>query len=185
MVQHLPDSFRLAPEPQAIAARLVLSCDDLAHLQGVSLAVLFSERELHLHGGVKAAIIALPTVQGPLRHLFSFLVAGLCADLHDWHDPDYLVLVDRALWSTLDPERRERLVYHELCHVQMREDEYGVPKLDAEGKPFLKLVPHDCEVFDRELERYGPVVVGIEATCDAIVRGAKAATERASRPDAA
>lgn len=178
-MQHLQDTFSLAVEPLRLAARLVSACDEFLHLSHARIPILFSQRTLSLHGAPCAAFIGIPKVQGPFRVLFEWCVAGLVAPVLDGEDPDFLILVDIAIWESLDAERRERLVYHELKHVVVREDEYGVPRLNKEtGDPMLKLVPHDIEAFDDEIRRYGPDIVGIETTCEAIVQGFDAAQRR-------
>jgi hypothetical protein len=87
-------------------------------------------------------------------------------------DPDYIVVVDASHWRSLDAERRERLMFHELSHLVAREDEFGVVRRNPQtGKPLLKLVPHDVEVFISEVARYGIETVGCEAIAPAIVEG--------------
>lgn len=180
-MQHFEDSFALASEPQAIAARLTADCEELQHVKEAAprIAVFFSQRALFLHGGQKAAVIIAPRWQGPLGLMAGFLLAQACAPLLEWEDPDFVILVDAAVWSSLDAERRERLMFHELSHVVWVEDEFGVGKRNREtGRPIIKLGPHDCEIFDSELRRYGPEVVGIETTLQAIVEGAAEARRR-------
>lgn len=179
-MQHFPDSVSLAPAPQAILHRLIASVDAFHHLNEAQprIPVLLSQRALFLHGGRKAAVIIQPRWQGPLGQVAEFLVAKLVEPLLEGHDPDYVVIVDVAIWSMLDAERRERLIYHELCHLQVIEDEYGVAKRGKCGQPLLKLVPHDVEVFHAEIIRYGPEVVGIEEACEAIAEGFQAAERR-------
>jgi hypothetical protein len=93
-----------------------------------------------------------------------------------------VVLVDESIWSGLDAERQERLIFHELSHLQPQEDEFGVIRRSkVTGKPLLRVVPHDVEIFHTEVERYGPEVVAIETLCEAIVIGAKAAKRRQAR----
>lgn len=185
---HFDDSITLAAEPNAIATRLIADAEEFSHLQEAQpvLLVLFSQRTLFLHGGQKAAVIVQPRWQGPLGQVAETLLAHLGApQLGASVDPDYVVIVDIAIWSVLDAERRERLIFHELSHLQPQEDEFGsIRRNKVTGKPLLKLVPHDCEVFHSELERYGPEIVGIEATCEAIVVGLKAARRRKARADA-
>jgi len=134
---------------------------------------VLSQPEVRLHGSQKWAIVAIPSVQGPLSRLFDWMLAQLCAPLLEWEEADFVVLIDAAIWSTLDAVRQERLIYHELCHVVARENEYGVPKLDAEGRPMLRLVPHDAEFFHDEVERYGIEVCQLEDTCLAIAEGVR------------
>lgn len=183
-MEQFADSFKLADAPQVIAARLVADEPEFAHLGLARLACVFSERELWLHGGQKAALIAAPGyVQGPIRHLLTWLVVGMVAPLFAWEEPDFLILVDRAIWDSLDDVRRERLIYHELSHVQAKETEFGTPKLGQDGRPMLKLVPHDSEIFHAELVRYGLEVCGQEDLALAIVEGER--RRRASAPKSA
>jgi hypothetical protein len=174
----------LAHEPQAVLARLVEHCDELAHIKEAQplLPVLFSQRALIVHGAQAAAFIMQPRWQGPFANVSAFLVAMFVAPVPglDGEDPDYIIVVDQPVWSVLDAEHRDRLMFHELMHLHVREDEYGVARRNPEtGKPLLKLVPHDCEVFHAELERYGPDVCGIEETLASIVEGAARAKRRA------
>jgi hypothetical protein len=118
------------------------------------------------------AIVGVPRAQGPFSRLFDWMVAQLCASVCEWEEPDFLILVDAAIWPSLDPMRKERLMFHELCHVVARENEYGVPRLDAEGRPMLRLVPHDVEAFEDEITTYGIEVCGLESACVAIAEGA-------------
>jgi hypothetical protein len=171
-VQPFVDSFALAPVPQQTVKMLVDRLEDFAHLRQARVACIFSERTLFLHGGQAAAIITTgPIVQGPCRHLVEWLVSCFVAEIHD-DEVDFLILFDHPHWDGLDPERRERLVYHELCHVLQAETDEGAPKFSSvDGRPVLKLVPHDREFFDAEVERYGVEVVGIEGAAIAIAEG--------------
>lgn len=176
----MDDEYALAHEPQAIAERLIAELDEFAHLSYAGIVCVFSRRTPVLRGAECAAFIATPAVQGALRGLFDWSIARLAAPVLERLGLDevaYLVLIDAALWPELDPERRERLIYHELCHVKMRENERG-PCLDRQGRPLLKLVPHDTEVFNAEVRKYGPEVVGLEDHCFAIVEGSEAARQR-------
>lgn len=170
-----PDSFALAGLPQATVALLIQDCSEFAHLAHARIACIFSERQLFLHGGPCAALITTgPNTQGPCRHLVDWLLSRFTAPLHGDEDADFLILVDRVVWDALDLERRERLCYHELCHIQQVEDENGVGKFSREdGRPMLKLRPHDAEVFNAELEKYGAVICDFDATVAAVVEGEK------------
>lgn len=175
------DSYSLAPEPQALAVRLIARCDEFAHLVDARIACLWSEQQPMLRGAPCAAFVGYPRVQGPFSPLFAWLIASLCAPLCDQEEPDFLVIFDHALWPALDAERQERLVYHELCHVVAREDEYGVVRTSPDdGRVLLKLVPHDYEFFDQEVRRYGPDVCGLDGAAVAIADGFRA-TERRGR----
>lgn len=174
-MQHLDDSVSLADEPRTLAARLIASFDEFTHLHEADplLLFLFSERAIPFRGGLAAAVIIEPRWQGPLGLVAEFLFAQLGApQLGAALDADYVVIVDASIWRSLDAERRERLMFHELSHLVAREDEFGVVRRSKEtGKPLLKLVPHDYEVFDSEIRRYGVETCGVEAIAHAIVQG--------------
>jgi Putative phage metallopeptidase len=173
-VNHFPDSVTLAADPATIMERLLLEADDFEHIREAAprFLVLFSQRVLFLHGGQKAAVIIQPRWQGPLGMVAEFLVAQLGRPVLDGQDPDYIIIIDIACWSALDPEGSERLIFHELKHLAWMEDEFGVGKRNQQtGKPMLKLVPHDIELFDAEMRRYGVEVCGAEDFLMAVVDG--------------
>lgn len=175
----LPDSYALQDDAQALVARLVAELDEFSHLAQARIVCVSSARAPMLHGWPCAAFVVVPHVQGPLAHLFDWLVAGFTDAVLDGEDPDVLMLIDAALWPSLDAEGQERLIYHELCHIVPKEaaDGSGI-RLGRDGRPLLTLRPHDAEVFNAELVRYGPAVVGIDDTVHAIVAGQKAAQAR-------
>jgi len=170
-IQQLHDNFALASDVQAIATRLIDEVDRFAHLGQARFVCLGSQPTVTLRGAQCNAIVTMASVQGPMRRLFDWMVAYFAAPVLDWDEPDFLIIVDAAVWSTLDTVRQERLVFHELCHVVAIENEYGVPKLDNEGRPMLKVVPHDIEYFHGELERYGLAVCGAEDAATSIAAG--------------
>jgi hypothetical protein len=180
-VQQFADTYALATEPQAIAAALIKVLPEFAHLELARIAFVFSERALVLRGTPARAVIQQPAVQGFLRPLFEWFVANLTEPLFGREEPDFLVLVDRALWSGDVEIRREHLVYHELCHIKAVETEFGVPKLGEDGRPRLRLVSHDNETFHSEIRRYGVEVCDLGDHILAIVDGEKAARERNQR----
>lgn len=173
-MQHLPDSVSLAPEPQAVLDRVIQEFEEHQHVREAAprIVVLFSERPLFVHGGPAAAFICAPRWQGPTANVVAFLVAQLCQPVLDWEDPDYLVVVDAAIWKALDAERQERLMSHEAAHLVAQEDEWGVERRSKEtGKPLLKLRPHDFEIFASEICRYGVETCDVVPLAQAIVEG--------------
>lgn len=176
-----PDSFAPAPDVQAALSLLVASCDEFSHLSDARILCVNSQPVPMLRGTPCAAFICSPQVQvSPLRPLFAFMLAQLSAPLFDWEPPDFVLMVDAALWPTLDEERQERLIYHELCHVVARVDEEtGLEKRSQEdGRILLKLVPHEYEFFDQEMRKYGPAVCELEPAAVAIADGHRAAQRR-------
>ncbi|MGE0590901.1 MAG: putative metallopeptidase [Vicinamibacterales bacterium] len=175
----LDDSYALLPEAQALVARLVESLSEFGHLSQARVVCVLSQRTPMLHGAPCAAFVARPHVQGPFAPLFDWCIWRLVGDVLEGEEPDFLILVDAAIWPYYDPEERERLIYHELCHIVPKEAEDGSGiRIGRDGRPILTLRPHDAEVFNAELVRYGPEVVGIDDTVHAIVEGQKAAKAR-------
>lgn len=180
----LVDSFSLAGGPQAVMHHLIATVDDFAHLGDARIACVFSQRTPMLRGSPCWAFIGQPHVQGPFAQLFDWMLSRLCAPLFGEDLPDFIIVFDEAVWPSLDDEGQERLVYHELCHAVVREDEYGVPKISKEdGRLLLRLVPHDYEFFDREVRRYGPGTCGLDGAALAIADGYRA--EQRSKRSAA
>jgi hypothetical protein len=148
------DSIKRAPDVAKTAARLIRACDELQHLQLLRLCCLRSQNALVMHRKPFAAVLLDPEHLGapqPLRVVFRFLLAELARD--GWYVPDYLLLVDTALFDSQDDTARERAIYHELAHLEHRENEHG-PMFDDEGRPALALRAHDVELFDGEIYRY-------------------------------
>lgn len=175
---HFPDSFTVGREAADIAARLIRDGDQFGHLMDARILFLLSARVPMLHGSPCDALIAQPRSQGPLKWLYDSLLAELC----EGEDPDFVVLIDAALWPTWTPEYRERVLYHELRHVvQTEHSETGAPRFDREGRPIWRLVPHDAEFFLDEVERYGPDVCRLEQAAVSIAAGYRRAAERDQR----
>lgn len=178
----LPDSFALHPEAAAIGAGIIRAYDELGHLSEARLAYVASQPTPMLHGWPCWAFVAQPRVQGPMREWFEWALAGFCAPQCEGEVPDFVVIVDAALWPSWDGERQERVIYHELSHIIVREDpETGVPKLGEDGRPLLRLKPHDYEFFDAEVRRYGPEVCELDRAAAAIADGYRAAERRRRR----
>lgn len=157
-------AFRLAPEAQAIAVRLIDDHEVLSDELGDTRVVcVLSDPVPVLRGAECAAFIAVPTVQGALHHLFEHFVVDLAAPVLEGEMPDYLVLLHAELWPTLNAVQQERLIFHELLHVKARRDEItGAVRRNHLGRVITRLIPHDYEVFDVELRRYGADVCGVQ-----------------------
>jgi hypothetical protein len=177
-VQEFSDTFALAPDAQAAMGTLIARLDEFAHLSDARIVCVNSERVPMLRGNPCVAFIGQPSVQGPYSPWFTWALAQFCAPLCAGELPDFLVMIDRAVFESLDNERRERVLYHELCHVVPREDEFGIPKLGQDGRLLLKIIPHDFEFFDREVRRYGPDTCELVPAALALADGLRAAQQR-------
>lgn len=71
---------------------------------------------------------------------------------------DVVIRLDEYNWKEeLDCLEKAALLDHELCHISVRKDRNGNIRLTPEGRPELKLVPHDAEsgVFLDVVRRHG------------------------------
>lgn len=178
-MRHFPDSFALAPEGQALVARLVVDLDEFAHLAECRIAVLASQQQPMLRGAPCQAFISTPHVQGAMRPLCDWMLSQVTDELFEGEDPDYVLVLDAALWESwtqqgsLGQVRKERLIYHELCHVVAREDaDTGLARTSPmDGRVLTKLMPHDYEFFDAEVRRYGLEVCELDRAAVAIAAG--------------
>lgn len=172
-MQHLPDTFTLFESGQQVVRKLVLTCGEFGHLGNAWLPVLLSQRALVERGrAVPIAVLHGATYEGAngaTRTLNAWLRAMWLAPICELNDPDFIIVVDCALWPE-DEAEREHMVYHALCHIEQRTDEYGVPKFGENGRPMLRMRPHDIERFESELSRYGSVIESFDAEAGAYAR---------------
>ncbi len=184
------DTFEYSDERSKLIEKLTLECPEFNHLIGTAMFAIRGQNQPRLHGAPCHAFISLPRVQGPLAHYYRFLGTRY---LHEgaeeappegqpesMTEPDFLIIYDGPVVDTWPALKVESLFYHELCHIKQKEDEEtGAPKFDEEtGQPRLIIVPHDTEVFDGEIRRYGPELLELEQHLDAVVDGQKATHRR-------
>jgi hypothetical protein len=94
--------------------------------------------------------IHLPSVTGKLKEAFLWMVGNTFGYM-----PDFLVILDEAYWRAGDDRLREILMFHEMSHAVHKQDQYGAPRFDQEGRPVWGLVGHDVEEFTSVAARYG------------------------------
>ena len=70
---------------------------------------------------------------------------------------DLVVLVNRDVWESLPNNYKEALVFHELYHIQIKNDKVSLKK-------------HDVEEFVKVVERYGPWTDALKAIQNALAR---------------
>jgi len=149
----LPDTIALAPDVAQLASRLIGSCPEFGHLAALHLSCYRSQAALVSKGRAVAAALLDPEHLGapaPLRVLVRFYLAQAA----DWRTPDYVLIVDAALFDGSSDTEQERSVYHELCHLEHRETAEGLPCFDEDGRPALRMRAHDVELFNSESARY-------------------------------
>lgn len=183
-MNQLPDTYGLASDAQALIARLIAhERNPVAEAQGrierlfrilddARILCVHCERQVMLRGWPVQAFIAEPRVQGPFSALFDWMLATLAAPLFETEPPDFVIVIDATTWRGLSDVGRERLLYHELQHVDVRLDEYGIEKRDPDdGRLKLRLRPHHHEFFTEEVLRYGPEVCQVTEAGLAIAEG--------------
>lgn len=92
----------------------------------------------------------------------STIVAGearvLPAKLQDLWGYQAEIELARPVWETLTPSGKNRLLWHELRHLQVSLDDDDKPDLDKDGRVSMYCDDHDIRVtaFYGELVRFGP-----------------------------
>lgn len=166
-LQHFEDTFQVLPELQAIRDQLIADCPEFQHLQRVRAPVVLSQRALVERGrAVPVVVLHGETVNSGVNATTRMLNGWLrAAWLRPWlqgYEPDFLIVVDVAHWEREERTLQEQLLYHALCHIEQKENEYGAPKFHDDGRPMLRLRAHDIERFAAELDRYGSVLKGFD-----------------------
>lgn len=163
-------SYQYADGPAAIGARMVAELDEFLCAREARIGWVFSRYALRLHGQPKAAFIAVPKLSGPFSDFFAWALDGVMGDRFD--EPlDFVVFIDVGIYESYPTDaHRERLVYHELSHIEHKTNQWGAPQFDQDGRPVLRLRGHDTEVFDQEVARYGAKVCGLESHVAALKR---------------
>lgn len=179
-MRHFADTFTLLPEAQRICEELV-SEPEFVHLRRARVGCVASQRAISDRGALCRAIVVKPAqLSGKQieRSFHEWAIAQLLTPLYQGELPDFVIFFDAALWTRESAVEREQLCYHELTHIQQKRDQYDAPKFERDGKPALRLVAHDAEVFYSELRRYGRVVPVFDDTAIAIADGARANKRR-------
>ncbi len=70
---------------------------------------------------------------------------------------DAEMVLDEERFTTMTPRQQEALLHHELNHLVVALDGKGKPKVDATGRPVLKIRLHDQQFgwFDDTARLYG------------------------------
>lgn len=65
----------------------------------------------------------------------------------EFHDHDFVIVLNAEVWPELPDSGRRALLDHELCHCAV--------KLDDEGNPTFRVRKHDVEEFAEIVRRHG------------------------------
>jgi Putative phage metallopeptidase len=116
-----------------LAGELIVSCPELRHLGDAAMGFLWKRK-----GGASKGKSTLGKCQKP---------SGLLAHFARY---DFIVWLaaDHATEYQFSGVQLEALLYHELCHADLDEDE-------ETGDRQWTIKPHDVEAFGSEVRRYG------------------------------
>ena len=108
---------------------------------------------------LEEAKIAVAWRYGLKRNKDGQLVLGKCKKAGDldkqFHDFDFVILLNSEAWKTLSEVQRRALMHHELEHAAVSEDQNGNPKRDARGRLMYRVRKHDLEEFRSIVKEYG------------------------------
>lgn len=141
-------------QPYEIMLDLTIRCDEFFDLKEWSPSIVILMRdEMVVQGGrVVLGAVHLPMVQGKLNSLFQWMLE----QVSEVENPDFVMILDDVYWESATPKEREILIFHELCHIELKRDKEGDVALDDDtGRAKWKLRGHDVEEFSRVVERYG------------------------------
>ena len=136
--------FYAAEDVQEIVERLIETCAEFEHLQGLSIKAIFRDKHTKYKG---KPVGAKCNKQNDMQRLL--------------HGIDFLIVVANDVWIHLSDHQKEAVCYHELCHAAVNED-------TETGEVTPALMPHDCEMFFAELKKYGPWFADLEALVNTV-----------------
>lgn len=116
-------------------------------------------------GRIVLGAMHLPSVQGKLKVVFDWLIDMI----YPVSRPDFLMIVDADWREEATPLQREILIYHEMCHMELKRNSDGdIVMNDETGRPKWKLRGHDVEEFTAVVEKYGAWSAEIDGFVDAV-----------------
>lgn len=157
-------------QPAAIMLDLTIRCDEFFDLKewSPSIVILMRDEPVFQGGRMVLGAVHLPTVQGKLNSLFQWMLK----QVSEVEDPDFVMILDEVFWESATAREREILIFHELCHVELKRDKDGEVVIDDDtGRAKWKLRGHDVEEFSRVVERYGAYSEGLRQFKAALDKG--------------
>ena len=155
------DEYSVASDAAELGRELIAEFPDaFGHLESATVGYLFRDDEVRDH---ETAVVVASA------HLFSQLISGggtkYFGRLVKWaviqllgFQPDFLILIDRNLWSGFDRTEKRFYLDHELEHCIQKKTEDDVPRFNqVTGEPVWGIKPHDQELFYGTMQRHGLV----------------------------
>ena len=87
------------------------------------------------------------------------LVLGKCKKISEldkeFQTFDFVIILNHEAWKELDENQRQALMFHELNHIAVSEDQNGNTKKDARNRTMFRIRKHDIEEFGAVIEHFG------------------------------
>ena len=170
---HYLDAFNIPvkdDDPRYFYDKLLKECPEHEHLLDGEAVVDFLvvrdpviKQEMEVLGSVH-----LPTVQGRLKGVFNWMLVNKLGRI-----PDFLVLLDKDYWMSVETLDREILIHHEMCHMIHKKNNEGELRFDMFGNPVWGLRGHSVEEFNETVSRYGAYSQEIREFIAAATNGSK------------
>lgn len=152
------DRFLPAPELLAWVDQTILASggplhnQDHAHLEDADLAFLWAPAAFE-----KAGRTVLGQAEQVMFRAGGWQKARQEQQMIEWFGrvPEFLITLAADYCGICSDAEFCALLEHELYHLGQRQDEFGAPAFDKEGRPKLRIVGHDVEEFIGVVARYG------------------------------
>jgi hypothetical protein len=153
------DEYSEADEARQLGELLIEKVPEHAHLQMATIGYIFRDDELRRQGKVKwaEAILSERILQSEKRwgRLVKWAILRILPQFGEVV-PDFVILIDRNIWSGLDDDAKFALVDHELSHCFYATlDDGETQKFHQDGSPWWAIRGHDVEDFEGVVERNG------------------------------
>jgi hypothetical protein len=141
-----------AGDPRTIAADLVATDPDHAHLRigEVNILFLFRRNPKFTLDKMELGSLSLPSFGGKAGPIARWLMMRVFGSL-----PDFVMILDHGFWVQAPQEQRIALVDHELTHAIIARNKAGEERFGDDGRPVFALRPHDIEEFNRIVQKHG------------------------------
>lgn len=139
-------------EQTILASGGALHNPDHAHLVDADLAFLWAPAAFS-----KAGRTVLGQAEQVMFRAGGWQKARQEQQMIEWFGrvPEFLITLAADYCGICTDTEFCALVEHELYHLGQRQDEFGAPAFDKEGRPKLRIVGHDVEEFIGVVARYG------------------------------
>ena len=118
------------------------------------------------HKGLRKAHIGLVWRTSLKADRDGHLMLGKCVKVGDLAKEfipyDFLILLNKEVWTRLDKKQQKALLDHELFHAAPAYDKHGTHKKDERGRYCFRTRRHQLEEFNAIVARHGAYLPDIE-----------------------